>query len=251
MSDQTVNKDDIHESIGGERSAFRKYQDFFVGNRGFWPLLKYEVAHVIASPMPGAVGYALRKVLMSPLLQTAGNGTQIGRGVTFRHPGKVSIGEGTAIDDGCVLDARGVEDGPFTIGREVIIARGTALTSKTAEGSIEIGDHCTIGKNCILSSTSGIQIGAHVAIAGDCYFGGGRYRTERTDVPMLEQGLYTKGPVVIEDDCWIGAGACVLDGITIGQGSIIGAGTVVHRDVPEYTTVIGHQPLEMQSRTEE
>jgi acetyltransferase-like isoleucine patch superfamily enzyme len=251
MTDRTLDKNDIQESIGGERSAFRKYQDFFVGKRGIWSLIKYEIAHVLASPVPGALGYVLRKMLMSPLLKAAGDGVQIGRSVTFRHPEKISIGEGSAIDDGCVLDARGVEDGPFAIGKEVIIARGTALTSKTAEGSIEIGDHCTVGKNCILSSTSGIQIGSHVAIAGDCYFGGGRYRTERTDVPMLEQGLYTKGPVVIGDDCWIGAGAKVLDGITIGRGSIISAGTVVHKDVPEYTTVIGRQPLKMRSRTEE
>ena len=251
MQRQSLQKDDVRESIGGERNAFRKYQDFFVGNRGLWSLIKYEVAHVLASPMPGAVGYALRKLLMPSLLRKAGDGVQIGRGVTFRHPGKISIGDRTAIDDGCVLDARGVENGSFAIGREVLIARGTALTSKTAEGSIEIGDHCTIGKNCILSSTSGIQIGNHVAIAGDCYFGGGRYRTERTDVPMLEQGLHTKGPVVIGDDCWIGVGARVLDGVTIGRGSIVGAGTVVHKNVSEYTTVIGHQPLNMKSRTEE
>lgn len=251
MSERAVEKEDIHESIGGERSAFRKYQDFFVGNRRLWSLVKYEVAHVLASPFPGAVGYVLRKTLMPPLLKSAGDGVQIGRDVTLRHPGKISIGEGTAIDDGCVLDARGIEDDSFSIGRDVIIARGTAVTSKTAQGSVEIGDHCTIGKNCILSSTSGIQIGNYVAIAGDCYLGGGRYHTDRTDVPMVEQGLYTEGPVVIGDDCWIGAGARVLDGVTIGSGSIISAGTVVHKDVPEYTTVIGHQPLQMQSRTEE
>lgn len=239
----------MHESIEGEKSAFRKYQDFFVGNRELWQLLKYEIAHVIAGPMPGAVGYGLRKLLMTSLLQHAGEGVQVGRGVTFRHPGKISIGDGTAIDDYCVLDARGVEGNSFNIGRKVIIARGTALTSKNAEGGLEIGDHSSIGKNCILSSTSGIQIGSHVAIAGDCYFGGGRYKTERTDIPMLEQGLYTKGPVVVGDDCWIGAGARVLDGITVGKGSVIGAGTVVHKNVPEYTTVIGQQPLEMQPRT--
>lgn len=248
MSDRTLQKDDVQKRIGGERSAFRKYQDFFVGDRKLWSLVRYEVAHMFASPMPGAIGYALRKVLLVSLLDATGEGVQIGRGVSFRHPGKISIGDRTAIDDFCVLDARGVENGPFAIGREVIIARNTALTSKNIEGSIEIGDYCTIGKNCIFSSTSGIQIGRQVAIAGGCYFGGGRYQTDRTDIPMLEQGLHTRGPVVVGEDCWIGTGARILDGITIGRGSVIGAGTVVHKDVPEYTTVMGYQPLHMESR---
>lgn len=243
MTDRALNKDDILESIEGEQSAFRKYQDFFVGDRTLWSLIKYETAHMIASPFPGALGYVLRKVLMSPLLKAAGKGMQIGRSVTFRHPGKISIGEGTAIDDGCVLDARGVENGLFLIGKEVIIARGTALTSKTAEGSIEIGDHSTIGKNCILSSSGGIRVGEWVGIAGDCYLGGGRYRTDRADGPMMKQELYTEGPVVIGDDCWIGAGARVLDGVEIGRGSIVGAGAVVRDDVSEYTVVAPNQKL--------
>lgn len=243
MSDQAVEKEDLHESIGGDRSAFRKYQDFFVGNRGLWSLVKYEAAHVFASPLPGAVGYALRKLLMPPLLKSAGDGVQIGRGVTFRHPGKISIGEGTAIDDGCVLDARGIDDDSFSIGRDVIIARGTAVTSKTAQGSVEIGNDSTIGKNCILSSSGGIQIGNWVGVGGGCYLGGGRYRTDRTDVPMMKQELYTEGPVVIGDDCWIGAGAHILDGVTVGRGSIIGAGAIVREDVPEYTVVAPHQRL--------
>jgi len=180
---------------------------------------------------------------MVPLLGSAGEGVQIGKGVTFRHPGKISIGDQTVIDDLCILDARGVESGEFRIGAEVLIARGTAMTAKTDHGAIEIGDHSTIGKNCILSSSGGIRIGKWVGIGGDCYLGGGRYGTERSGVPMMKQELYTEGPVVIGDDCWIGAGARVLDGVTIGRGSIIGAGAIVREDVPEYTVVAPHQRL--------
>jgi acetyltransferase-like isoleucine patch superfamily enzyme len=178
---------------------------------------------------------------MVPLLGTAGKGIQIGKGVTFRHPGKISIGDQTAIDDLCALDARGVDSGEFQIGSEVLIARGTALTAKTDHGVIEIGDHSTIGKNCILSSSGGIRIGKWVGIGGDSYLGGGRYRTGRTDTPMMEQDLYTEGPVIIGDDCWIGAGARILDGVQIGRGSIVGAGAVVREDVPEFTVLAPHQ----------
>ncbi len=48
------------------------------------------------------------------------------------------------------------------------------------------------------------------------------------------------GGVIIEDDCWIGAGAIILNGITIGKGSVVGAGSVVTKDVPPYTIVAGN-----------
>jgi acetyltransferase-like isoleucine patch superfamily enzyme len=241
MSDRSVRKDDVRKEVGGDQGHLRRYQDFFVGERGLGALVKYELAHILAAHTPGAPGYVLRKLMMIPLLGSAGDGIQIGKGVTFRHPGKISIGDQTAIDDLCVLDARGVESGEFHIGAEVLIARGTAMTAKTDHGEIEIGDHSTIGKNCILSSSGGIRIGKWVGIGGDCYLGGGRYSTGRTDVPMMEQDVYTEGPVVIGDDCWIGAGARILDGVQIGRGSVIGAGAVVREDVSEYTVVAPHQ----------
>jgi len=243
MSDRTLQKDDVREEVGGDRRAFQEYQDFFVGTRSLRSLIRYEMAHLLAAHVPGSPGYVLRKLLMVPLLESAGEGVKIGKGVTFRHPGKISVGNQTAIDDQCMLDARGVEAGEFRIGAEVLIARGTAITAKTDRGTIEIGDHSTIGKNCILSSSGGLRTGKWVGIGGNCYLGGGRYSTDRTDVPMMEQDLYTKGPVVIGDDCWIGAGARVLDGVTIGRGSIIGAGAIVREDVPEYTMVAPHQRL--------
>lgn len=249
MSDRPLQKDDVREEVSGDQGAVREYQDFFVGNRKLSSLFGYELAHILAAHVPGAPGYVLRKLLMVPLLGNAGEGIQIGKGVTFRHPGKISIGDQTAIDDLCVLDARGVETGEFRIGAEVLIARGTAITAKTDHGVVEIGDHSTIGKNCILSSSGGIQIGEWVGIAGDCYLGGGRYRTERTDAPMMKQELYTEGPVVIGDDCWIGAGARVMDGVTIGRGSIIGAGAIVREDVPEQTVVAPNQRLAQMPRT--
>lgn len=241
MSDRSVQKGNVREEVGGGHNPFRKYQNFFVGERGLWPLIQYEVAHLFAAHIPGAPGYVLRKLLMVPLLGSAGEGIQIGKGVTFRHPGKISVGNQTAIDDLCVLDARGVESGEFRLGSEVLVARGTAITAKTDHGVIEIGDHSTVGKNCILSSSGGIRIGRWVGIGGDCYLGGGRYSTNRTDVPMMKQELYTEGPVVIGDDCWIGAGARILDGVEVGRGSIIGAGAIVREDVPEYTLVAPHQ----------
>jgi acetyltransferase-like isoleucine patch superfamily enzyme len=252
MSDQRFNKDDILKNISArDRSGLEKYQDFFVGSPGIGTLLRYELATLLAGPMPGAIGYILRKLLMLPLLRRAGDGIQIGQQVTIRHPGKISIGDRSAIDDNCMLDARGIKPGEFTIGSDVIIARGSILASKSDQGFIEIGDHCTIGKGCIIGSTGGIRIGQWVGLADTSYVGGGRYRTDRRDIPMMKQDTYSKGPIVIGDDCWIGTGVLIMDGVTIGRGSIIGAGAVVREDVPEYTVVTPHQRLLMLPRATE
>ncbi|HOZ23028.1 MAG TPA: DapH/DapD/GlmU-related protein, partial [bacterium] len=53
------------------------------------------------------------------------------------------------------------------------------------------------------------------------------------------QGYESKGGVVIEDDCWLGAGVMVLDGVTIGTGSVIGAAAVVTKDIPPYSVALG------------
>ncbi len=243
-----VHKDDVLGHLAGERSALRKYQDFFVGARGWGKLCRYELAHVLASPMPGAAGYVLRKLLLLPLLRQVGTGVQLGRGVAMRHPGKIAIGDRTAIDDGCLLDARGVAPGKFSIGSDVLISQGSVLTAKTSQGFIEIGDHVTIGKKCIVGSNGGIRIGSWVGIGAGSYLGGGRYRTEDPDTPILKQELYSQGPVVIEDDCWIGAGAIILDGVTIGRGSIIGAGAIIRQDISPFTVVTPHQRLVMLPR---
>jgi len=220
-------------------SALAKYQDFFVGGRGLWSLARYELFTMVAGPMPGAPGYVLRKMLFARLLEQAGAGVQWGRNVSLRHPGKMRIGPGTAIDDHCLLDARGAGPGGFQIGCEVLIARGCLIQSKTDAGFIEIGDGCSIGGQSTLSSAGGIRLGSHVMLAGQCYVGGGRYHTERTGEPMMKQGLYSKGPVEIGDDVWVGAGARILDGVRIEQGAVVGAGAVVTKAVPAYTIVAG------------
>lgn len=58
------------------------------------------------------------------------------------------------------------------------------------------------------------------------------HKFDRTDIPMIRQGLSRPYPVVIEDDVWICAKVIVLPGVRIGTGSIIGAGSVVTKDVP-------------------
>lgn len=213
-------------------SALGKYQSFFVGHSGFGKLLRYELTMMLTAGLGGALGYQLRKTFFPGLFAVAGRGVVFGRALILRCPGRVSLGDAVLIDDNCTLDARGDgEAASIEIGSKSLIARDTILVVK--DGHIRIGENCSIGSQCFLGSVAGIEMGNHVLIAGQCFIGGGRYHTKLGAGPMVDQGLVTKGPVVIGNDVWIGAKVAVLDGVKIGDGAIIGAGAVVTGDVPE------------------
>lgn len=245
--EKEVHKEKILGNLNQENvSAFQKYRDFFVGSRDMLTFLRFELSQMFLALLPGAVGLLLRKKLYPVLFKKVGSGVVFGRNLALRHPGSIVLGDRVAIDDNCLLDAKGAGEEGFVIGNDVLIARDTIIQAKCA--FIEIGDHCSIGSQCQLSSAGGIQFGKNVMIAGQCYIGGGRYHTEDRTIPMMEQGLYSKGPVVIEDDVWIGAGVVIQDGVHIGRGSVIGSGAVVREDIPEYTIVTPHHRLIMLPR---
>ena len=239
---QAVHKEPLLDTLHKtDESAAAKYQSFFVGRPGWGALLRFEIAAALLGPLPGALGYALRKVYYPRLFKRVGAGVLWGRNISLRHPGAIEIGDRVGIDDDCLLDARGAGAEGVRIGDDVIIARNVIVQSKTA--GIEIGARSVIGALCVLSSSGGIRLGRAVMLAGHCYIGGGRYHYDRRDVPIMDQGLYTEGPVVIEDDVWLGVGVTVLDGVHIGQGAVIGAGAVVRENVPAYTLVTPYQKL--------
>lgn len=241
-------KDKVVEALAGEGSALKKYQIFFVGRTGLGGLLRYEVTMMLAAGTRGALGYLLRKKLYPGLFARVGKGMNFGRDIALRCPGRMSLGNNVTIDDGCALDARGAA-GPedFSIGADTLIARGTEMVVK--QGYLRIGANCSIGSHNTLSAVSGIEIGDHAIIAGHCYFGGGRYKTVLGAGPMVTQGLETRGPVVLGEDVWVGAGARIIDGVRIGNGAIIAAGAVVTSDIPPNAIFGGVPARQIGTRT--
>lgn len=102
---------------------------------------------------------------------------------------------------------------------------------------IRLGDYSGLGVNCYVRGP--LEIGAYVNMGPDVRIITVNHNTERTDIPMKGQGSLPAKKVTICDDVWIGARVIILPGVTIGKGSIIGAGAVVTKDVPEYAVVGG------------
>ncbi len=234
-------KQKLHDAITDRsQSALRRYQMLAVGSRSLKDLLTYELIITLTSWLPGALGYWLRKKSYPLLLGSCGKNPVFGQHVTIRHGRKIRLGNNVVVDDYAVLDAKGEGNEGITIGDNVIIGRYSVLSCK--DGSIRIGDNTTLGVACVIHSVgrSSVVIGNDCPIAAYCYLiGGGNYRYDRLDVPIMQQGAYSKGGIVIEDNVWIGAQVVILDGVTVGRGSVVAAGAAVYRNVPKMSIVGG------------
>jgi acetyltransferase-like isoleucine patch superfamily enzyme len=105
---------------------------------------------------------------------------------------------------------------------------------------IIIGDATWIGKYCKLSAIHKIQIGKNVLIA-DCVHIADHFNGyEDVLRPISSQRLISKGPVVIDDNCWLGFNCEILSGVHIGKHSIVASKAVVTKDVPPYSVVAGN-----------
>ncbi len=103
--------------------------------------------------------------------------------------------------------------------------------------NIYLGDHVFLNVLCTVLDCNEVHIGNHVMIGPNV-----QIYTPAHDlqVQARNQGLEVAKPVVIEDNVWIGGGAILLPGVTVGRNSVVGAGAVVTRDVPAGTVVAGN-----------
>jgi acetyltransferase-like isoleucine patch superfamily enzyme len=224
------------EMAAPAKSKMERYGDLIVGRRDFWSLLKYELIMLFCMRVPGALGLLLRSKLYPKLLGKCGKNVNFGMNVTLRHPHKIEIGDNAIIDDNCLLDAKGRDNAGIRIGNGVFLGRNSILSCKN--GDIILGDNVNIGFNCEVFSGSRVSLGNDTLVAAYCYFIGGDHNPLDIEDSVTRQGSRSEG-ISIGEKCWFGAGVKVLDGVAIGRNSILGAGAVVTKFVPEYAIAVG------------
>ena len=109
--------------------------------------------------------------------------------------------------------------------------------------NISVGSNVYIGPDCVFQSAHGeIVIGDHVMFGPGVHIHGGNHITDTVGIYMdeVKKEAGSDGIVRIEDDVWIGANAIILKGVHVGEGAVIGAGSVVTRDVEPYSIVAGN-----------
>jgi acetyltransferase-like isoleucine patch superfamily enzyme len=217
-------------------SALEKYQDLVVGSRDFGRLLLYELVVMFTSWVPGALGLLLRRIAYPWILGGCGRNVVFGQGVVLRHPAKVRIGNDVTLDDLVVLDAKGESNQGITIGNGVFVGRATILSCKN--GNIVLEDEVNIGFHSEIFSGSNVHVGRYGLLAAYTYLVGGGHEFGRLDQPVIHQPRTSKG-ITLAENVWLGTGARVMDGVSIGRDAIVGAGAVVTDDVMERTIVVG------------
>lgn len=126
--------------------------------------------------------------------------------------------------------------GSVTIGKRSIVREFVFMI--TYGGKIEIGDDCTINPFCMIQGNGGLKIGNGVRIATHVSIIPSNHNFSDLSLPIHRQGETAKG-ITIGDDVWIGTHVTILDGVTIGKGSVIAAGAVVNKDIPDYSIAGG------------
>jgi acetyltransferase-like isoleucine patch superfamily enzyme len=255
VSKSTANENQELELLGfhgfqqdKSRSTFTKYQDLFVGSRSLLDLMIYEMLTFWLKNLPGMLGFFLRQKLYRFLFNKQGKGVAIATGVSLRQPRKISVGDGCVIDELASFSVRGSSNARIELGNNVFIGRDTILSAR--DGLIQIHNCSTIGSHCRIGNAKGeLQIGKYVLVGAYCYVGAGNHPTDRKDIPMALQGSKSHGKVFIGDDVWIGAHTIVTDGVKIGEGSIIGAGSFVNKNIPAYSIAFGFPAKVYKART--
>jgi len=232
-----IYEDKIQKQLFNEKqSKISKYMDLFVGKRGFLSLIKYELIIIFFQSMPGAAGILFRNLFYPALFKKVGKGVSFGKGITIRHPHKIIIEDNVVIDDNCVLDAKGLDNKGIHIKEGVFIGRNSILYCKN--GNIVLEKNVNIGFNSQVFSGKEVYIGGNVIIASFVYVIGGGHEYSDINIPISEQEKPSLG-IKIDENCWLGAGVKVLDGVKIGSDTVIGAGSIVSIDIPAFSVAVG------------
>lgn len=143
-----------------------------------------------------------------------------------------------------LLDAD--EHARLAVGRFVHLGDGTRVLAH--DGTMRIGDKCVFGADATVTGYLDIELGASCLVADDVYITDFDHRTDDLTQPIKDQGI-VKTPVRIGPDCWLGTKAVVLRGVQIGSGTVVGASSVVTRDLPENAVAAGAPARVLHRRT--
>ncbi|MEI7911053.1 MAG: acyltransferase [Verrucomicrobiota bacterium] len=137
-----------------------------------------------------------------------------------------------------IIDVFGCEN-PYEylqVGARIWLDRDVSLyihATEAGDARIHLGNDTYVGRNTNIAAYCPVTIGDDVMIAPYCHINSCNHRFSNRGLPISKQGLDCK-PITIGDGVWIATHVVVLAGVTIGEGAIIGAGSVVTKDVPAY-----------------
>ena len=164
----------------------------------------------------------------------------VGIGTRITHGSHIRCGKNVKFEDYSEIQGLGAEG--LIFGDNVTIGRGVMIRPSSYYGGdlgvgLYMGSNSSIGPHGYIGCSGKIIIGSNVMFGPKCSLFAENHIFSDMKTTIKSQGVKQKG-ITIEDDCWIGSNVVILDGVTIGKGSVIGAGTIVTKDVPARSVVV-------------
>lgn len=136
----------------------------------------------------------------------------------------------------------------LNFGRDIYIGRGVTFDC-TAGASLSIGNDVTLTQAIFISCCQQVSIGDDVLIGEFCSIRDAQHSFDDLDRPIHQQPM-RPSPIRIGRDVWIGRGCAILAGASIGDGAVVGANSLVRRDVPAMAIAVGSPARQIGSRQE-
>ena len=179
----------------------------------------FQIYIAFVASIPTEMGVRLRRVIYKRLFKKCGRNLRIDSGVTILGFQNIIVGDSVSFMKNSYIYAH--DDGVLEIGDNFTLNSNSQLGASF--GKIVIGDNCAIAPNCVLRASN--------------------HNFSNPNIPFREQG-HTYGEIVLEDDVWVSSNCVITANTKIGKSSIIGAGSVVTKDVEPYS-IMGGVPAKL------
>lgn len=180
----------------------------------------------------------LRKKYYKNALKSMGENVEIGINVKIENPQFIKLGNNVKICDGVTLIARG--EGGIEIGDNVRINDRVYLDTEAPDkGYIKIGNNVYIGTGTTLFGHNGFEIKDYALLAQNITSTPYSHIYSDPNKTIISQGGHTR-KITIGKDSYVGMGVCIMYSADIGDGSVVGSGSVVVKSIPPYTVAVGN-----------
>ncbi|MGH4050582.1 MAG: acyltransferase [Clostridium sp.] len=193
----------------------------------------------------------LRGFVVKPFFKNTKGLLFVGKNVSILNKRYLTCGKNVKFENNCEiqgLSTRGlVFENHVTIGHTAMIRPSSYYGVGNIGEGFHIGNNSSIGPLSYIGCAGYIEIGENVMIGPRVSLFAENHNFSNHDTNIKLQGVNRKG-IKIEDNCWLGSGVIVLDGVTIGKGSVVTAGTLVTKDVPPGSKVMDKRNKQIVSR---